>query len=93
VALHYENLQHSPLEIIKDFATDGSTTVKVQLDKDQKLTISCLFPGIDKNQELIGCIKNIQRIEGETNIGIEFVKNLPQAKKVITHYLNFFLSA
>ena len=60
------------------------------LHVDQKLTIRCLLPGMDEDQELIGHIRNLRRTKRETNIGIKFVEgNLPQVKKIITHYIGY----
>jgi hypothetical protein len=56
---------------------------------DDKLTIRCLLPGMSKDQELTGHIKNLHRTKHETRIGVEFVENLPQVEKIITHYLGY----
>ena len=54
---------------------------------DEKLTIRCLLPGMDEEQELAGQIKNLNKTKRETRIGVEFVENPPAVEKVITHYL------
>ncbi len=54
---------------------------------DEKLTIRCLLPGMDEEQELAGQIKNMHKTKRETRIGVEFVENPPAVEKVITHYL------
>lgn len=56
---------------------------------DEKLTIRCLLPGLNEDHELTGHIKNLHRTKRETRIGVEFVENLPQVKKIITHYLGY----
>ena len=56
---------------------------------DDKLTIRCLLPGMDKEQELIGHIRNFNKTERETRIGVEFVENPPAVEKAITHYLSY----
>jgi c-di-GMP-binding flagellar brake protein YcgR len=57
------------------------------LQIDEKLTIRCLLPGIDEKQELTARIRNLNKTENETRIGMEFVENPPAVEKVITHYL------
>jgi len=54
---------------------------------DENLTIRCLLPGMDEEQELTGHIRNLHKTKRETRIGVEFVENLPVVEKVITHYL------
>lgn len=54
---------------------------------DEKLTIRCLLPGMDEEQEVTGHIRNLHKTKRETRIGVEFVENLPAVEKVITHYL------
>jgi c-di-GMP-binding flagellar brake protein YcgR len=54
---------------------------------DEKLTIRCLFPGMDEEQVLAGHIKNLHKTKRETRIGLEFVENPPSVEKVITHYI------
>jgi c-di-GMP-binding flagellar brake protein YcgR len=56
---------------------------------DDKLTIRCLLPGMNEEQELIGHIRNLYRTERETKIGVEFVENLPQVNKIIACYLGY----
>jgi len=56
------------------------------LQIDEKLTIRCLLPGIDEEQELAARIRNLNKTENETRIGVEFVENPPAVEKVITHY-------
>jgi len=54
---------------------------------DEELTIRCLLPGMDEEQELAGHIKNLHKTKRETRMGVEFVEKLPVVEKVITHYL------
>ena len=56
------------------------------LQIDEKLTIRCLLPGIDEEQELTACIRNLNKTENETRIGVEFVENPPAVEKLITDY-------
>ena len=54
---------------------------------DEKLTIHCMLPGIDEEQEISGHIRNLNKTKRETRIGVEFVNNLPAVEKMITQYL------
>lgn len=54
---------------------------------DEKLTIRCLLPGMDEEQELTGHIRNLHKTKSETRIGVEFLETLPAVEKVITHYM------
>jgi c-di-GMP-binding flagellar brake protein YcgR len=56
---------------------------------DEKLTIRCLLPGMDEEQELTGHIRNLNKTKRETRIGVEFVENPPAVEKAITHYLSY----
>ena len=57
------------------------------LQIDENITIRCLLPGRNEEQDLAGHIKNVRKIKLETKIGVEFVENLPVVEKVIAHYL------
>ena len=56
---------------------------------DEKLTIRCLLPGMDEEQELTGHIRNLNKTKHETRIGVEFIENSPAVEKAITHYLSY----
>ncbi len=56
---------------------------------DDKVTITCKFPGVKTPLEIVGVVKNLRNSRYEINVGMQFHENTPEmTQKIIGWYLS-----
>ena len=70
------------------YSKSGKSKISTSLQIDEQVTLKIYFPQVEREQKIMGMIKNIREDKQNTILGLAFQDLAPEIREIIAQYIN-----